>query len=1535
MRANEAIVTTARPQIEDVLALSPLQEGLFALYRLAEDGIDLYTMQLRVDIDGPVDVELLRRSAAAMLDRHPNLRAAFWDRDVPKPVQIVPDHVELPWIERTALPTEFDSIARSERRRPFDLSRGPALRVVLISAPGETSRRLIFTAHHIVLDGWALAVFFTEMLAVYRAGGSADGLPTPRPYRDYIIWLAEQDRAAATSRWTEYLRGVSGPLMVADGAARGGVPEKANLVLPPADTARLRNWAGRNNLTLNTAVLFAWAVVLGRLTDRRDVVFGTVISGRPERLAGVESMVGLFINSVPVVHRVSGDASVRDQCARLQRESSAMRDVGYLSLSEIQRAHGRGTLFDSLFVFENAPIEDAIRVVSTPDGARFRPIEMESLTHYPLTVVAHRSDDALVVVVEAIREALPHLPAAQICQRLLGVLRQLPDIGDDPPDALDILTTAERAEFNELATRAMPAPDGTVWEMFERQVCATPDAVALTSGAGERCSYAELHADASRLARELAGQGAGPETVTALVLPRSSRSIVAILAVLAAGGAYLPVDITLPDARIESILRQANPVLAVTESGYLRLVWELAGRRLPAVVLDDPAVAERISRRAAVPPTVHRHPAHCAYVIFTSGSTGEPKGVIGTNAAILGYFADHRDRVYRAAAARLGRPLRIAHAWSLSFDASWQPMVGLLDGNALHLFDAEEMRDADRLVTGMATYRIDMIDTTPSMLVQLRAAGLFDHDLSVLALGGEAIDGVLWRELRALTAAPVPVAVYNCYGPTEMTVEAVVAAVNDYRTPTIGTPNAGTCCYVLDSALRRVPNGVVGELYLSGAQLARGYVGQPAMTAARFVADPFRPGQRMYRTGDLVRRLPHGGYAYLGRGDTQVKIRGYRVEIGEIEAALRGRPEVHDAAVCVLRRDGGTSLVGFVVWQENMDDSPVRLRAALAERLPSYMVPARIVALPALPVNANGKLDGRALDVLAESPPTGGTGGASASASSETERALCELFDEQFTGAAPGVDDDFYSFGLDSIVAIALVHKARRRGLAVSPRMVFAAPTIRQLAAAIDAAVDSDAAGADAEYGEVLPLPMVSWLYEHGNFRRFTHTVLLRLPSEIDHSSIETMLQLLLDGHETLRSILIDTAAGPRLVTREPGVVSGADLLTRVRLPASTDDELISAIRQAAPEAVDEIDPYAGAMVRAVWFSGAGKRSGHADVLLLAAHHLTVDVVSWHIMLGDIAEAWHSMCVGATPQMLPEFTSYRRWCQLMWERAAAPQVWAQREYWMAQVRDPDPALGARHPDPTRDTWSTLRVTQVATPVEVTARILAALTKAEGVREFLLAATTMTVASWRGARGQDPASGTLVACEGHGRADARLDTDTTNTVGWFTNAFPARFGAGAAVADVERAERHPGAARALVQAVVAHLGEVPNDGLDYGLLHYVERIPELQAGAEPQIQFSYLGRLDLGAGSDQPCDQPWSLLAGPYIDALPNAPEPDLPLRFALNISAFVVNTPDGTQLVSNWRWSDALFEPADIDSLTQLWRRGIAALAADLDRHLA
>ncbi|GAB4583139.1 amino acid adenylation domain-containing protein [Nocardia sp. IFM 10818] len=1576
------------PQIEDVLALSPLQEGLFSLSRLTGDGIDLYTMQFVVDIDGPLDADLLRRSGQAMLHRHPNLKAAFWDRDVPRPVQIVPVSAELPWTERAAAPAEFDAIAESERRIPFELSRGPALRILLLSVPGSETRRLILTAHHILMDGWAVAVFFTELLAVYRAGGATDGLPKPRPYRDYIAWLSGQDRAAALARWVEYLGALSGPLMIADGApaARGSaVPEKTKLLLPAAETTQLQQWARSNGFTLNTAVQFAWTVLLGRLTDRRDVVYGTTVSGRPEHLPGVEQMVGLFINTIPVAHHIDRDSSVVQQCARLQRDCATMREAGYLSLSEVQRAAARGTLFDTLFVFENAPIDDAIQQVTTPDGATFRPFEMESLAHYPLTVVSHLSGNDLIVLIEAIPEALPHFSSADLGERLLSILRQLPAIGAAVPDALDVLTPEERAELATIATSndgaadpndfssapngvatglngtapgmassvpgeageadTAPRPNGvagglngavggpsgavgglggiavsnsvdgldSVWAAFERQVEWTPDAVALQTGAGARYTYRELRDAAARLATELAAHGVGPETVVALVLPRSTDSIIGLLAAFAAGGAYVPVDIALPAARIESILRQANPALVLTIEGCRELVPAGA----PTLVIDDPAVVERIARHTSVLPEVLRDPAQCAYLIFTSGSTGEPKGVAGTNAALLAYFADHRDRVYRPAMERLGRPLRIAHAWSLSFDASWQPMVGFLAGQTIHLFDAEEMRDAHRLVEGMIAHEIDMIDTTPSMFAQLNAAGLVDRELPVLALGGEAIDAALWARLRALApqGGRSGTAVYNCYGPTETTVEAVVAPVAAYDTPTIGTPNAGMSGYVLDSMLRPVPRGVIGELYLSGPQLARGYIGRPATTSDRFVADPFVPGRRMYRTGDLVRRLPHGGFGYLGRADDQVKVRGYRIEIGEIETALRRLPGVDTAAVTVVRRAGGASLVGFVVGEDGRAVDPHRLRIALSERLPAYMIPARVIVLPRLPVNANGKLDGHELARRAEAALA--DTGTDTAPRTPTEKNLGEVLAELFDGRTPGLDDDFFALGVDSIVAISLVNKARRRGLSLTPRMVLATPTIRELAAALDSADPVATTAEAADYGDILPLPVVSWMYEYGGYRRFTQTALLNLPGGIRRDGLEASLQALLDGYDTLRSRLTDTPDGPRLVTRAPGVVQAAEILTQVTEPA----DLSAAVHSAARTAMDDIDPRTGDMVRAVWFTGGG----HDDVLLLTIHHLAVDVVSWHLLLAALTDAWTQLESGRQPVALPESTSYREFSRLMWQRAAAPEVLAQRDYWSAQLAAADPAVGHRIPDPRTDTWSSLRVATAVTPVDITERILATLTREEGVREFLLTALTMTVASWRRERDQDPSTGALIALEGHGRADDLLHTDTSNTLGWFTSVFPVRLGAGDAV-DIDRAEADPNTARALLNSVTAQLSAIPNQGLDYGLLRYVNHTPELVAAPHPQIEFNYLGRVDL---SGQQPDS-WSLRTGPLNDALPLDPEPDLPLRYALDVISGIGTTPEGPQLTTNWRWSNALFTPAEATRLTTLWTRSLTALAAAL-----
>ncbi|HEU4362029.1 MAG TPA: amino acid adenylation domain-containing protein [Mycobacterium sp.] len=1528
---------TAAPDIEDVLALSPLQQGFFSLAKLADDGVDLYTMQFVADIDGALDPARLRRSAEAMLVRHPNLRASFWDRDLPHPVQIVPTEASLSWREFRVDTSEFDTIAETERLTNFDLADGPLMRFVLMRTAGDRFR-LILTVHHLLMDAWALSVFFRELIAIYQYGGDASVLPAPRAYRDYIGWLAGQDVAAATRRWAEYLAPLTGPTMLAEtGQTQVGavIPQRIERCLDRVATERLTGWARENGLTMNTVLQFAWAVVLGRLTDRRDVAFGTVVSGRPQDLAGVESMVGLFINTVPVVAQLAGRTTVIEHCRSLQQASADMRDLGFVSLSQIQRAAGHGALFDTLLAFESVAVGPTTETVVSGDGVRFQAVDAESLAHYPLTVVSSPPEDELVLMLEAVPDALPNLSVADIGERILGVLRQLPDSAELPADALDVLLPDERDRFTATVPGAEPGAETTTANAaFARQVDATPDAPALSWADGE-LSYAELGAAASRLAGVLVDRGVRPEDRVALALPRSPESVVAILAVLQAGAAYVPVDVDLPAHRIELILAQSAPTLTLAVGKTKGCV---AGHPAGTVLLlDDPAVAADIAGRSADPLPTRANPDGGAYVIFTSGSTGEPKGVIGTHRALLSYFADHRERVYRPATARLGRPLRIAHAWSLSFDASWQPLVGLFDGHALHLFSDEDMRDATRLVDGISRAQIDMIDTSPSMFAQLTAAGLLDlkapgnpgaPQLSVLALGGESIASDDWSRLRALADT----AVHNCYGPTETTVEAVVAAVGESPVPTIGAPVRGMRGYVLDSALRPVPDGVAGELYLAGSLLTRGYLGRPATTAAAFVADPHRAGERMYRTGDLVRRLPAGQLTYLGRGDDQVKVRGYRIEVAEVVAALTANPDVATAAVIPARHATGTQLVGFVTGERSGAPPDVmRVRADTAKRIPAYMVPARIVGVEAMPLTPNGKLDAEALLAIAEAEQESEPGREPAT---ETERILSAALAEVFEGATPGVQQDLFELGMDSIVAISLVNKVRQ--LRLTPRMVIANPTIELIAAAVDSGDTAPRAPAPDDpqrFGPVLASPIMSWMYEYGSFRRFVQLPLIALPPEIDAGQLEAVLQAVLDRHDMLRSRLDLLDGEYRLTTRPQGTVQAADILTRA--PGPVDDTL----ETEAGVVIDRIDPCAGAMVQALWCDDPD-----GGCLLLVMHHLVTDVVSWFVVMDALATAWTQLSNGGQATLTGEYTTYRQWSQLLERRGHNPEVSAQRDFWLAQLSGADPALGSRLPDPRRDTWGSLQLTTAVNDTGDTQRMLdklAASGAGTGVREFLLAALTMTLTSWRIRRGDPTGDGVVVALEGHGREDGLVDpgddaptVDTSATAGWFTNVFPVRLGHPDRPVDVDTARRDPAAARELLSAVAGRVAAVPNNGLDYGLLRYQVGDPDLVTAGHPQVEFNYVGRLDLTGdpqGWQRQDAAPWTLVtASERHVSLTRAPEPELPLRYTFDVVPVVHPSPAGPLLVASWRWSDQLTTEAEADELARLWCDAVAVLAEAL-----
>ncbi|RAV12810.1 non-ribosomal peptide synthetase [Mycolicibacterium sp. GF69] len=1467
MTATESeTASRAEPKaaIEDVMALSPLQQGLFSLAQLSvgddagagDGGEDPYVIAMAADVTGGLDAALLRECAAAMLARHPNLRASFL-RAQSKPVQVVPDRVDLPWRHITATADEVAALEADERRRPFNLGRGPAIRFLLIEVPHENRFRFVVVAHHIIIDGWSLPLFVGELISLYSAAGDPAVLPPPpRPYRDYIGWLAARDQQASRNLWRAHLADIDAPTLVTPALTSGeppaGEPHRTELNLDRDASQRLAEAARSHGVTVNTLVQMAWAAVLSAFTDRADVVFGMTVSGRPGELAGVETMVGLFINTVPLRVRLDPVARVGAQCAALQREAATLRDHSYLPHNELRSLGGIGELFDTLLVYENFPPGGLVGGGDfVANGATFRPAALESVSHFPVTIAAHMIDDELTVLVEVIDGALGQMSPESLGRRVLTTAQRLITHWDRPLRDVSVLLDAE-AQIPTAGRAPAPAHLG-VHTAFTEAASARLASPALSWSGGE-LTYRQLDEAADRLAAALVSRGVKTETPVAICLSRGPHYVIAMLAVLKSGGVIVPLDPGMPAERIADILEQSGASVIVDD--------EMLSAANPKSSAES---AEDFRPVAALP-------GQAAYTVFTSGTTGRPKGVIGTHQALLAYAEDHARNVLRPAAARLRHPLRVAHAWSFTFDAAWQPLAALLDGHAVHIVDDDVQRDAEALVETIGRYGIDLIDTTPSMFAQLHAVGLLTTvPLGALALGGEAVGIPAWNLIRD-ECARTGMAAYNCYGPTETTVEAVVATIAEHDAPTIGRPTSPTLAYVLDSWLRAVPDGVSGELYLSGGQLTRGYLGRFGETASRFVADPFTPGQRMYRTGDVVRRQPDGALEFLGRSDAQVKIRGFRVEPTEISAVLHTHPAVRYAHVVVREQRWGPQLVAFVAAEPTPDVA--ELRALVAKRLPRYMVPHSIVVIDRMPLTAHGKIDDAALTALAVAD------GPSAAPQTPTEKALVAVLSDLLDGGN-GLDidvtADFLALGLDSIVALSVVQAARRRGIPLRARLMLECATLRELAAAVDG--ESAVAGHHDELDGPAPvLPSAHWLFEHGNPRRLAQTEAIRLPDGVTGEQLERMLRTLLDGHPVLRSRLdrqtMTFVEHPR-----------QDLLTEVRVDSDDAETLTEAVAEHARRSVERLDPQGGSMLTAVWL----RPPGDAGVLLLTAHVLALDPASWRIALGELDAAWHTIASGRDPSPTREHSSYRRWSGLLGERAETLDT---ADFWAAQLDGADPPLGSRRLDPQTDRVGDVVVSMAVTDTDVTLRLL---NGAEPTPHLLAAAAGRTVTRWRQHRGQETPT-PLLALETHGRADHLIDgADTSDTVGLLTGIYPLRVGS------------------------ARDLAEIPGDGIDYGLLRYLrpDTAERLAALREPQVLLNFLGGVHVGidGGALRP-DRALMARVSPL-------PEPQLAVRHELTILAAVLGESHAPVLVTQWRTLPDILTAEDVATLQAMWQESL------------
>ncbi|MEV7116798.1 amino acid adenylation domain-containing protein, partial [Streptomyces anulatus] len=1350
----ELIVATVEggaANVADVYPLAPLQEGLLFHHLLAEGGTDAYVLPTVIEFDSPERFGGFVRALQQVIARHDIYRTSIVWEGLREPVQVVWRHAVLPVTEVALDPRCADPVAElvAQVGASMDLGHAPLITVHVAVTPGNDRRLALVRLHHMVQDHTALEALLHEVEAFMAGRGS--GLPEPLPFRDLVAQARSSVARAEHERYFTQLLGdvdeATAPYGMADVRGDGVDSVPAMVPFAPELHDRLRNVARRLSTSAATVLHVAWARVLASVSDRQDVVFGTVLLGRMSAGSGSGRVLGPYINTLPVRVRtdelgaLAAVSAMRGQLAELLEHEHA-------SLAMAQQVSGVGgdtPLFTSLFNYRhNLP-----RSADQPSADGFdgmRTLFAQERTNYPLSVSVDDNGDSIALAVDAVAPADPLAVGVLLrtaTEHLVGALEVALEGGADQRlSTLPVLAEEDlRRVLSEWNDTAVEVPPVSVVGLFEGWVARTPDAVAVVAD-GAEVSYAELDARSDRLARSLAGRDVGPESVVGLALERGVDLIVAVLAVLKAGAAYLPMDPEYPAERITFMIQDAAPVLVLAAAGTAAV---MAQAGTPVLLMDSEEVLQEptgpaVAARAAA------LPGQLAYVIYTSGSTGRPKGV----GVPLGAFANTVAALARFGA---GPGSRVAQFASVSFDnfcLEWS--LALAYGATLAVVPAHR-----RLGLELADFFVES-GVTHATLPPAVLTGLEEGSIGtevVLEVGGEACPPELvdrWAAGRRM---------FNTYGPTETTVDALVwqAHPGTAEVP-IGVPIGNTRAYVLDGSLSPVPVGAAGELYLAGAGLARGYLGRAGLTAERFVADPFgATGERLYRTGDLVRWNPDGNLEYLGRADDQVKVRGFRIELGEVRAAVAAHPQVAQAGV-VARQEatGDTLLAAYVVGVEGAVGLPASVREFAGQRLPGYMVPSSVMVLDALPLTVNGKLDRTALPAPEYAIGTG------RGPASLQEELLCGVFAQVLGLEKVGVDDDFFALGGHSLLATRLMSRIRTvLGVEVPLRVLFDAPTVAALASRLTDADTARVALTAGDRPERVPLSYGQrrlWFLGQleGPSATYNVPVALKLLGRLDQEALNEALLDVIGRHEVLRTVF-------PLVDDEPyqHVLPVVGLAWRLSVADMEAEALDSAVAEAAGHLFDLASELP---IKACLFRTAPEE----QVLVVTIHHVASDGWSTGVLARDISVAYAARYAGRAPDWAPmpvQYADYALWQRglLGDERDPESMISRQADYWRSALEGVPEELDLPFDRPRPAVPSHLgHQVPVSVPAEVHARLVE-LARAEGVTAFMVLQAALAVLFSRLGAGTDIPIGSPNA----GRTDEALN----DLVGFFLNTLVVR------------------------------------------------------------------------------------------------------------------------------------------------------------------
>ncbi|MCP5051334.1 MAG: amino acid adenylation domain-containing protein [bacterium] len=1421
-------------RVDNIYPLSPLQEG-FLFHRLLDKDSNAYFVQNILHLEGSVNRTLLEKSIDTLVRRHDILRTSFVYKEIERSRQVVLKERDVRLLfrdlsAREEQETHILNYRRQDKKQGFDLTRDRLIRYALFKL-SETSHVLIWSYHHILMDGWCMGILFKELFDSYRhfVNNEPINLEPVIPYKTYILWLEKQDKEVGFNYWKSILDGYEQPaLLPGEDPKTRRLPgqeeyryqqEQHKLVLDRQTTSGLNQLASGYHVTLNTLFRTAWAILLQRYNNINDVVFGAVVSGRSSEVKGIENMMGLFINAIPVRIITKENQFFEELVKDAQEQAVQSQSREYLPLAEIQgRSLLKGNLVNHIIVFENYPLDEELvnKAAQDVSGFRVERFDLDEHTNYDFDVIILPGEELTITFRYNIYmyEATGIERISNHFNRVINAIYTNEKI---KVNQIDILTPVEKRqlleEFND-TTNDYPR-DKTLIDLFEQQADKTPDHIAGVRSLAS-ISYRELKQRAGQLGHYLREQGVGPGTIIAVMMERSLEMIIGIYGILKAGGAYLPIDPGYPEERIDFMLKDSNVKGTLETVGANLVFTQQSGKsndHLP-------------------------HATSPAYIIYTSGSTGNPKGVIIEHRSIVNRL-NWMQRQYP-----IGEGDVILQKTPFTFDVSvWELFWWGHTGASVYFLEPGGEKDPGAIIRAVERHRVTTMHFVPSMLsvflefVEGREDPHRLASLSNVFASGEALTPDHVERFNRVIPSHLPVRLHNLYGPTEAAVDVTYFACPQNETIDmipIGKPIDNISLYILNADGLPQPTGIAGELYIGGIGLARGYLNRPELTAERFYKSfsgvqgaVFQKSPLVYKSGDLARWMPDGNIEYLGRTDHQVKIKGFRIELGEIEHRLSQHPHIGNSVVMANDVNGRKELAAYVVNDSDRGNlQQLDLKEYLGQTLPHYMVPAHFVEVPEIPLSPSGKIDRKALSQFQIAGSKRLLQNHPVPPRNETEEKLVQAWQEVFGRDSIGITDNFFQTGGDSIKAIQISSKLYKFGLKLELSDLFNHPTIETLSQRITRIERKPDQGEVT--GKVSLSPMQQWFFDsrfsHGH--HFNQSIMLCRQGRFDKLILEQAFSALVTHHDALR--LVFQSQGDRVMQQNRGTGERMFHLETIAVEESG-AQLEERIHRESSRVQAGIHLETGPLLKTALF-----KTNKEDYLLIAIHHLAVDGVSWRILLEDLATAYRQLEEGEKVRLPAKTDSFQYWAnkQDRYVRDKTHVLSGESDYWK-HILKTSATLSHDFPkdqEVTQRKREDSRTVTLDFSIEQTRRLLEQTNRAyhTEINDILLTALALAVKHWRGKET------ICVNLEGHGRENIMEDVDISRTIGWFTAQFPV-------ILDVSPFD----SLSYQVRYIKETLRKIPHKGIGYGMLRYLsEHGPELASHPYPQISFNYLGEFRL-------------------------------------------------------------------------------------------